>query len=231
MSDLSGSFLDCFSSTEDNSLAGRIFKCKATTNFHDWELEYYPEGCVKDLITPLAIRQELAKFPVTLAGLTAEKQKTLQKFAEEEYLEDLACWVFKNAQKTFALNLVCGHNDLNFFGSILIFKMRGFTDAKLSVVVPDSAEGQTIFDPKIWQPIQTKTFVSERWKFLAPVFSPTTYNYDLPERSIFPFTRDANVSKEGAFGSVFKVKIHPNHQINLDMIYVSGVTERHPGLR
>jgi hypothetical protein len=66
-----------------------------------------------------------------------------------------------------------------------------------------------------------------QWEFLAPVFSPDEYSYNLPSECILPFTWKDPKPKEGAFSAVYRVKIHAAHQKHPDLKDASDHTSNH----
>lgn len=63
---------------------------------------------------------------------------------------------------------------------------------------------------QIWTIARVGSFLDNQWKFLAPVFSLEKLNHELHQRLILPFTYKEEIS-QGAYGKVFKCKIHELH--------------------
>lgn len=96
-----------------------------------------------------------------------------------------------------------------------LFKKKGISDENLSSPTwPDLATLEppnTRRSNKIWSSNRIKLFQSKRWEFLAPVFSTTKMFHGLPSSCILPFIWKGDESNRGAFGTVRKYEIHPNH--------------------
>lgn len=62
----------------------------------------------------------------------------------------------------------------------------------------------------VWKMSRVYEFYKKQWQFLSPVFKTSQSNYDLDEHAILPLNKRGS-TKEGAFGVVYKVKIHDGH--------------------
>ena len=88
-----------------------------------------------------------------------------------------------------------------------------FTDGKLPVTKKDLI-GHVGSLPNLWSELRIYNFCQEQWRFLAPVFSQQKFKFDLKPDHVLPFMEKSSGGdvKEGAFGRVFRVRIHPAHQ-------------------
>jgi hypothetical protein len=89
-----------------------------------------------------------------------------------------------------------------------------FTDNSLPVKEEDM-ENKFSKKKGQWSKFRIYNFCREQWRFLAPVFSQQNFKIDLEPDHILPFIEKSNLVKEGAFGRVFPVEIHPAHQKDL----------------
>src|SRR2546425_337546 len=96
------------------------------------------------------------------------------------------------------------------------FRKSGFNDSKLPVgnpkppevkdTAPTMLKFEKHFIPRVWPEFWLHNFYEKQWRYLVPVFTPSTYDYNLSPECIFPFSLEDSVPKVGAFSSVFKVK-------------------------
>ncbi|KAF1850768.1 uncharacterized protein K460DRAFT_274684, partial [Cucurbitaria berberidis CBS 394.84] len=187
----------------------RILDSMVDGTFHDPARSYLPESAINDLIVQDTVEQELRK-------IEENPTKETRNF-NGEFRSKLATWIVENARRVFAVTIQCDLQPRFLFFSMLLFRSQDFTDSKLADLQSSRPPSQE-FSNRIWKPLQLDTFFDKRWKFLVPVFSQAKYDYDLCAERIFPFTSDGAVPKDGAFSSVYRIKIHKDHQ-------------QHPGLQ
>ncbi|WYZ36239.1 hypothetical protein EsH8_XI_000122 [Colletotrichum jinshuiense] len=68
------------------------------------------------------------------------------------------------------------------------------------------------FHYKPWTRFALRQFYEEQWAFLAPDFTTSRFAFDLPPRTILPFTFVGQDRRTGFFSTVYEIKIHPDHQ-------------------
>jgi serine/threonine protein kinase len=67
--------------------------------------------------------------------------------------------------------------------------------------------GETLY----WGNTLMLNFCQEQWKFLVRILGGNSSRIELEPSDILPFTEKTNFGKEGAFGQVFQVQVHPEH--------------------
>lgn len=204
--------------TLELTLESKLIACLQRSNFHDPVQEYAPLKCVKQLITSEVVRKEIENYEKALQALTNEDLKTRYDDIESEYKEQLINWIPEYGYQTFATAIVSGLSSLD-----LIHFMAEFAEHLTDEDLPLDSVQETVQEC-VLEAAKARNFCSQRWIFLAPVFSPRQYDYNLSDNCIFPFEKDATKSRTGAFGSVSKVRVHLDHQEHGDMEYVSICT-------
>lgn len=200
----------------------RLIESREKSNFHDPEQVYYPKDNTRQLITTTSIEKEFKKSTKAFSFLEDDDEddnkafyQKFESYHQKHAQEELAGWVSNKAHKTFATAYVSGLRPLDLLAYMVTFRNAGFTDEDLpSEAVQKATLGSGM------SPAREQDFCDQRWKFLAPVFTPQQYDYNLPSSCIFPFTKDATMSRKGAFGMVSKVKVHSEHQRHPNMQYV-----------
>lgn len=189
------------------SLAKRILDSFDGSTFDSMRRPFLPENCLNDLITINTIREELK--------LDELDRDTYSKEWQELFTE----WIHTQARKVFAITVQCGLPWDDTFDAMQLFREQDFEDKLLPIEDPRSLTDtlRKRFDSEIWFDVRLYDFYEKQWKCLCPVFSPEKYDYDLSPECIFPFTILAGVHTEGAFSSVYKVKIHDAHQEHDDI--------------
>ncbi|KAL6704961.1 hypothetical protein ACN47E_007506 [Coniothyrium glycines] len=189
---------------EDYSLATDIISNFALAKFHDRPLKYLPNDRLKALVTESRVHRELK-------GAGVSPYEHLLGY-RPPYPSELAIWITKKARKLFAIAVYCELDASQLLLSMRIFHKHVFTDDSLPLPDPEtSLAPRHIFPPEIWRRTKLTHFHEQQWKFNTPVFYPGKYEYDLPAESIFPFVTHGIVPKDGAFSSVYRVKIHKAH--------------------
>ncbi|KAF2714315.1 hypothetical protein K504DRAFT_528668 [Pleomassaria siparia CBS 279.74] len=197
----------------EESLADRLLASFVSSNFHDPARKYLPTESIGNLVTKEEILKELGRIEKG----PQRKDAFVQKF-NQAVRQELADWITASAQKTFAICITLTLRPRDLLLSMAFFKSYEFNDESLPLQEPQSSPpDQHPFNPKIWTPLRLEDFYEKQWRYLAPVFSPAEYNYDLSCNCIFPFTKDHASPKVGAFGSVCLVKIHKDHQMHHEM--------------
>ncbi|KAH7395183.1 heterokaryon incompatibility protein-domain-containing protein [Phaeosphaeria sp. MPI-PUGE-AT-0046c] len=179
-----------------------------TSTFDSQERQYLPETCLKEYI-------------VTKATVNREFRRA-SEFGEyeTEVLAEVSSWVVEMASKTFATTVQC-HLDANYLLlSMINFFNEEFDDTRLPIKDPRSPNSESArpartdaFSLMLWSDQRHDEFFRFQWSFLAPVFIPQSYEYDLLIECILPFKRVKDtVPRAGSFSSVFKVSVQPDHQ-------------------
>uniref|UniRef100_L2G6V1 Protein kinase domain-containing protein n=2 Tax=Colletotrichum gloeosporioides species complex TaxID=2707338 RepID=L2G6V1_COLFN len=75
----------------------------------------------------------------------------------------------------------------------------------------DSSEDEQV---SVWNGARVNYFCHNQWILLAPVFSVSKFNHDLPRASILPFTKKHHEFDSGSFGRVTKYELHESHLID-----------------
>lgn len=200
---------------QDQALANSILKSCVTTTFHDPARTYLPEKSISKLISLDTIGEELEK-------IERSNSPEADKY-DREFRSRLALWILKNARKVFAITIQSELEASNLILSMRCFRKYGFGDDQLPI--ESSAPSTTIFPRQIWTIFKLENFYRNQWQFLAPVFTQSRYDYDLLAECIFPFTLDGAIPKDGAFSSVYRVKIHKDHQEILGLQDVSNLID------
>jgi hypothetical protein len=186
---------------QELSLSSELIECLHTSNFHDPAQGYFPIGRVRHLISPGPVEKELRRGNKEALDEEEDKDAVIDRICRQSY-------------KTFATALFCGLESVALLDFMLEFQEKGLTDEHLPAVAEETIR------ECCWDDTKAHSFCIQRWKFLAPVFSPQKYDYDLPNDCIFPFAKDVTMSRSGAFGTVSRVEIHPDHQKHMNMRYV-----------
>ncbi|KAF3041971.1 hypothetical protein E8E12_009261 [Didymella heteroderae] len=198
----------------DPTLQSKLIGCLLKSNFHDPDQEYAPLGLVKCLITSDVVKKEISDYEKAIQSLNDDK-KLLYDELDSDFKEELTTWIPENGYRTFATAIVSGFTSLDVIHFLSEFAGH-FTDEDLPLDgTSDLLKTCPLEEAKV------RMFCSQRWAFLAPVFSKTRYDYKLPESCIFPFDKDSSASRKGAFGAVSKVKVHPDHHEHIDVDYVA----------
>lgn len=203
---------------DEQSLASSLITSFVASNFHDPPRDYLPEKRFTELVTKEKIEAELRKIEDT------PPREGRKKFGHA-YREGLARWICENAPKTFAIAVQCEPDPYYLLLSMALFKAHHFNDKNLPLPDPlSSTPPPHIFHKNVWTNPKIHDFYNKQWHLLVPVFSPSRYSYDLLHNCIFPFTKEDITPKVGAFGSVHKVRVHPDHFRSHAMQHVSQST-------
>jgi hypothetical protein len=148
-------------------------------------------------------------------------------------------FISKKARKLFGISIFCEFEPKKLRSAMALFKDGDFDDNQLPVrearanatetglsessASTDSSVAQNYLasfehsvkpfkrKPRIWNDIKWEHFSEYQWRFLAPVFSATTFNHDFSVLHIMPFTKRYSGSDKGSFGQIFQYEIHPDH--------------------
>jgi hypothetical protein len=193
-------------------LSDQIVEKYDTSKFDPEEKHFLPAGYVEKLVTLEAIIKELDE----------------KDYIESEYLDVFLClpesdkkkkvvdFVYKKAKTVFAITVVSGLRGSQLGKTMHHFMKLEFSDFSLPVT-------ETLLDSHIdslvkrwgdssgWSKTRRHTFLQEQWRFIAPIFSQKNFKVDLKPNHILPFIAKGSSGKEGAFGQVYMVEIHPAH--------------------
>ncbi|KAI9162755.1 Cyclin-dependent kinase [Paramyrothecium foliicola] len=178
------------------SLASEILQKLVVSAFDDGGRKFLPRGSIDKLVTKVTIAQELQL--ATLDWHTA-------------YLDIFATWVLTQAPRLFLIVLKCGLKAETAREALRCFQHYGFTDALLPVQGSPSLSDKSHFHCSYWDDLTADRFTMNQWEYLAPVFEPARYHYNLQDGCVLPFIQQDPNRKEGAFSYVYKVVIHPEH--------------------
>ncbi|KAF1832274.1 HET-domain-containing protein [Decorospora gaudefroyi] len=207
----------------DHSLASELIDKFVSSNFQEPPRDYLPATCIPKLVTKKKIEAELKKIE--------EMESPFREVYPHDARERLATWICEHAPKCFAITLQCDPKDAVY----LLLSMAIFEDLKFHDGLLPLADRQLPTPPpehpydydevsQVWTKLKIWDFCDKQWRCLVPEFSPEQYNYNLPDECIFPFTKLSVTPKVGAFGTVHKVLIHPDHQTGYTMQYTPRQT-------
>ena len=208
------------SSIESLHLADSISESFSLSNFDGSSRFYLPELRLHQLVTLEAIVSELCRFTEFLYTVKSDSRERFRETYDKDTLRDFAEWILSSAHRTFAIMVHCDINPLQLLASMQKCRDIEFTDANLPVLDPGTLP--TFWNKTIWSISKSKDFCEKQWRFLVPVFSPDDYRYDRQYNCIFPFTKANVAPRVGAFSTVHKVTIHPDHQKDNRMRTVSN---------
>jgi hypothetical protein len=159
---------------------------------------FLPHGMLDILVTRASVASEL-------------------EISDSKHLSDddrhLLDFIIGKAKTVFAVSLLSGlKGTKQLRKAMAMFLEHGFGDASLPITMTDNELASCPYFAKPWNKLKRMNFKREQWKLLAPVFPATSTRLDLEQDSIFPFTFVDEQSREGTFGNVYQVTIHPAHQ-------------------
>lgn len=206
----------------EESLADRIAESLVSSDFHEPTREYLPEPRADKLITTNSIIDQLDKFEdeltTKLRGASSDSYEDFVQY-DRKYRTELAQWICLKAPKIFAIVVQCELDHIRFVLAMGLFRQHEFCDIKLPVA--DPSRHSDIFPTKIWSRHKLRNFYERQWRLLVPVFSPVQYDYELDSDCIFPFDLIKTMHKAGAFSSVYRIRIHQEHQLHKNLGDVS----------
>lgn len=190
--DFDSGTLDSDSSVIGDELVDHLLKGLIKSSF-DKGKEYWPRGCIEEIVTLQAITEQL-----------------------DPALDALVDFIMDGSQRIFAIAICSNLDGDRLFQAMNQFKELNFNDSSLPIVGDDvkrvffSPTGKGFQYP--WNGLSVKTFRSYQWKSLAPVFETTNRTLNLHPKAVLPFTRTSRKSSSGTFGEVNKITIHPDHK-------------------
>lgn len=201
--------MDYDSSTDSGELVDRLLGKLVESSF-DTGKEFWPRGCIQEVITPMTIAEELnLRSSLVLYGAEKEDRTTLDALVD--FIRD-------GSQKTFAIALCCNLGGDKLFQAMNHFKNLNFKDSQLPIVgehvkhIFYSSTGRGYKIP--WNSLSVRSFCSYQWSCLAPVFDDRNRKLALYSEEILPFTWASPSGSSGTFGEVHRLTIHAGHQQN-----------------
>lgn len=187
-------------SSTNEELVDRLLKRLVRSSF-DTGKDFWPRGCIEEIITPEAVTEELQS-----------RRKTSQLTPSA-----LVDFIMKEGQMTFAIALCSSLTGDKLPRAMIQFKDLGFNDSRLPI---NDGDDNVFYPPpekgykSPWTRITAQNFRLYQCYSLAPVFDNANRIMDLHPKTIFPFTHANSHGGAGTFGEVLKIAIHPEHQMN-----------------
>ncbi|KIN05179.1 hypothetical protein OIDMADRAFT_116151 [Oidiodendron maius Zn] len=189
-------------------LSDRIVIKYEQSKFDSENKKFLPEGCINDLVTLEAIMKEIREV-----NMLEPEDLILREGTPKKKIVDFARG---RGMKLFAISVVsslCGNELVRAMSQFMVVD---FSDKSLPVEEEEEDGSKDPFfrDTKSspWSKTRIHVFCQEQWRFLAPVFTQHNFKVDLKAGHILPFIEKGTLVREGAFGQVFQVEIHPAHQ-------------------
>ena len=121
-------------------------------------------------------------------------------------IDDLVEIIFRGARRIFAI-LILLKGEERLISDFV--RSDGFQLSALDHKLPFSKETLS----EIVSPYTIDDFYSLQWEFVAPIFSKDILHRVLDPRTRLPFTFHRDTGKEGGFGHIYELEIHPeNHR-------------------
>lgn len=193
-------------------LSDQIVEKYETSKFDPEEKHFLPAGYVEQLVTLEAIIKELDEKDY----LESEYLDSFLRLPENNNKKKVVDSVYKKAKTVFAITVVSGLRGQHLGKTMHHFMKLKFSDDSLPVtetLLNDHIQPlvNRLGDSSGWSKTRRHTFLQEQWRFIAPVFSQKNFKVDLKPNHILPFIAKSSSGKEGAFGQVYMVEIHPAH--------------------
>ncbi|KAM6530315.1 hypothetical protein FALCPG4_008439 [Fusarium falciforme] len=187
------------------SLLTRISKSFKSTKFDTRPDEFLPQSAISELVDRDAIIRELWGPG---KDLTDDDKNLLQ-------------WIQNDAPQLFLTMIYSRTPDIDSCSrkcmSMKLFRKHDLSDDRLPLthtvdfLCTPSTDDEERNCRNIWNEGMEFYFKPSQWKFVVPVISSIKFTYSLQPEQILPFTVVDDVVKGGAFGRVYRVKIHPSH--------------------
>lgn len=195
----------------DTDLSDLSHRC--CSHFPDGFAHWFvPQSRVIELLTPSRIYEEL-EFNLN---------------SSSDIDDGIVDYIYTSAKLLFCITLsarLCGNG---LYEAMRTFHQGGLKDTDLPIsgkkypelLVPGkdfiTLTKHNSFKTKAWiNNLRACTdFTTGQWQYLAPVFTSSSETMDLEEHQIMPFTEVGSIRKQGTFGNVYQVTIHPSHQKN-----------------
>jgi hypothetical protein len=184
-------------SDSEPSLADLLIQRTQQSHFDNKKQDFIPEGVVDELITRKAVLNEVSQL-----GTGDVERANILNF------------ILCHARKVFAITIYSSIAGENLLRAMTNFYRHKFNDESLPIVDLKQLErlGLSPFRLRLWTNLAIRNFCENQWQFLAPVFSPTQFQYNLEADCILPFTWKNSTVKGGYSSQVTEVEIHPAHR-------------------
>jgi hypothetical protein len=187
-------------------LSTQMLNKYVASKFDDSDSEFLPHGCIDDLVTLESIVEELSEN-------RQSKPEDLES-QERSAIREITDFVLNHdAKKVFAITILCQLRGEELETAIRQFIKIPLTDSRLPVN-KGYLMGHSSDTASLWHKLRDNDFYHYQWGFLAPVFSPSNYIFDLQANHVMPFVEIYNDTKDkdtGGSSQVFKIKIHEAH--------------------
>lgn len=197
-----------------------LFKNKRESRLHGSDKVFWPKNIIISLRNEDFIRRlltisndrpsdSLVRFVVnhatrlcailaTVFNKTRQLRKALEYFEENNFSDDNLSAEIKSGQSSKS------------YSALLTEKLQNLEGPRGSQAEADEDEEEE--DDRLWTPINIRTFQQNQWKALVPIFSTEKPEYNFKMSAILPFlTKETNQNRKGAFSTVYKVSLEPNH--------------------
>lgn len=163
---------------------------------------YSPEGSLNSIITKISIEKALTS-PTGWRRRPRSPQKELVDFT------------LQKATKLFAICVFIDLKGEKLRTTATLFLREEICDQDLPIdrqTLNTSARFSCFRGPG-WDPSRRENLLRFQWYFLAPRFlaGGATERVTFQPQTLFPFELMSERPPRGAFGAVYKVKVHPSH--------------------
>lgn len=171
---------------------------------------FIPAGCAETLFTEPSVTSELYSEEI----LEISNPSRASNDAHTRTFDDeLINYVVTSAKKLFIISIISGVTSTKLRSAMLVFKKQCFGDKDLPILEADVILYPSCFvNKRPWTNLTKENFKRDQWGLMLPVFSVDFMRSELRAEAILPFIRVASERKEGTFGAVHQVTIHPAHQ-------------------
>ncbi|KAK4237718.1 hypothetical protein C8A03DRAFT_15762 [Achaetomium macrosporum] len=182
---------------------------------------FYPRRELEALITPKEVAQVIAEGRRRLEEANKRlADDEIHEYAARVCREALPGGTEVSYKRMFAILL------LNRRGwEIVLFVDGLICDAELplkAVKVGDELKMRRQSEPETdlpclrnWDELEHRDFEEKQWRMLAPFLAKgdrrSAWFYQLSDQDVLPWTRKESSVREGGYGSISKVEIHPSH--------------------
>jgi hypothetical protein len=181
---------------------------------------FYPRAELEALITPKEVAQVIAQgrrsLEIVKKTLTDDE---IDEYAARACLDTLHDGTKVSYKKVFATLLFIRQG-----WDIVLFIDEHLHDGELpleAVTVTGTLRMRHKSDPEAdlpclshWDPLAHHYFEQNQWSLLAPFLAKgdnCAWFYQLSGKDVLPWTSKDSCVREGGYGSISRVKIHPNH--------------------
>ncbi|KAK9419821.1 putative HET-domain-containing protein [Seiridium unicorne] len=196
----------------ETELESELFSARIESTFD--KKDFYPNGSLNDIITRPKVEKHLLH------------QRLKEEYLQTEEVDSIIEFIARRdgAQKLFAIAVLSSIQGRLLLKVIKWFKKYDFSDTALPItdgnrnqILQLEAGNHQTRSP--WTRKRASDFLENQWMFVVPVLSPINpdkfIDLSLEPKVILPFDLEGGGPKEGAFGTVYKIKVHPDHDSNL----------------